>query len=236
LREGGTTILLVSHDVSFIQELCDKALWLQAGRIVAEGPAAAISQEYTEKMTPKAEPAASTEASAVRTDGGVELRINKNRFGSMEIEITRVRLVGRDGLPRSELESNDLLRIEIDYLSPHLVTSPIFNVSITREDGLVCFDANTDVAELMLPPVQGPGRIALDIERLSLEDGRYHVDIGVFERNWSYAYDYHWDAYPLRVLAATGQKSVARPTGRWELPKTFAFAVSEPAHQMSELG
>ncbi len=235
-REEGTTILLVSHDVSLIQELCDKALWLHAGRIVAEGSPEVVGQEYTAKMMQQAELASPAEATGVRTSGGIELRINRNRFGSMEIEITNVRLMDRNGLDISELESNDPLRVEIEYLSPQPVYSPIFSVSITREDGLVCFDTDTQAAELILPPVEGQGRIALDIERLSLKDGHYNVDVGVFERNWSYAYDYHWDAYPLRILAVNGRKDLAPPTGRWEVLKGSGPKAGEAAFRVPELG
>lgn len=235
-REEGTTILLVSHEVSLIQELCDKALWLDGGRIVAEGSADVVGREYISKMMPEAELVSPAGTAGLHTAAGNELRINKNRFGSMEIEITNVRLMDRNGRPVAELESGDSLRVEIDYLSPHPIHSPIFSVSITREDGLVCFDTNTEAAKLMLAPVQGLGRIALDIEGLSLKDGHYNVDVGVFEQDWSYAYDYHWDAYPLHVLPLRGQKSTARPAGRWVVPKGSELAVAEAGIRAAEPG
>lgn len=45
-REGGTTTLLVTHDMEAIQSLCDRAAWLEHGRIVSIGPAGRVIDDY----------------------------------------------------------------------------------------------------------------------------------------------------------------------------------------------
>src|SRR5574341_518080 len=37
IREGGTTVLLVEHDMSVVMNLCDRVVVLDAGRKFAEG-------------------------------------------------------------------------------------------------------------------------------------------------------------------------------------------------------
>jgi lipopolysaccharide transport system ATP-binding protein len=49
-KAAGCAILLVSHSGSTIEDLCDEAVWLNAGRLVAQGPADAIVAEYTAHM------------------------------------------------------------------------------------------------------------------------------------------------------------------------------------------
>ena len=45
LREDGVTVLLVSHHMDEVERLCDRAVVLDAGRVVAEGtPAALVAQ------------------------------------------------------------------------------------------------------------------------------------------------------------------------------------------------
>lgn len=46
LWEGHATVLLVSHTLEEIQKSCDRALWLDRGRIRAEGRADAVVAEY----------------------------------------------------------------------------------------------------------------------------------------------------------------------------------------------
>jgi ABC-type polysaccharide/polyol phosphate transport system ATPase subunit len=40
------TVVIVSHSMSTIKKMCDDALWLDAGRVVAQGPAAEIADRY----------------------------------------------------------------------------------------------------------------------------------------------------------------------------------------------
>jgi iron complex transport system ATP-binding protein len=44
-REGGLTIILVSHDLNVVAEACDRVLLLDAGRAVAVGSAEAVMEE-----------------------------------------------------------------------------------------------------------------------------------------------------------------------------------------------
>lgn len=57
--------------------------------------------------------------------------------------MTAVHLLDLEGLPVPELDSGDPLRVEIEYLAPQPICAPIFGVTITRKDGLVCYDTNT---------------------------------------------------------------------------------------------
>lgn len=59
-KAQGCTILLVSHDVANIAELCDEALWLRRGRLEAQGAADMVVSQYVsavEAETPQSTPA-----------------------------------------------------------------------------------------------------------------------------------------------------------------------------------
>ena len=45
-RDGGTTVLMVSHDLGSVAELCVRAAWLQRGVIKSIGPAEQVIEEY----------------------------------------------------------------------------------------------------------------------------------------------------------------------------------------------
>ena len=46
MMSHGTTVLLVSHSIDQIRRLCDRVIWLDHGRIVAEGNTAEICDRY----------------------------------------------------------------------------------------------------------------------------------------------------------------------------------------------
>jgi lipopolysaccharide transport system ATP-binding protein len=45
------TIVLVSHNPSTIRKLCDRAVWIEEGVTMAEGPAAEVSAAYHKAVT-----------------------------------------------------------------------------------------------------------------------------------------------------------------------------------------
>jgi lipopolysaccharide transport system ATP-binding protein len=148
------------------------------------------------------------------------LQLNENRLGSLEMEITAVHLLDPQGFPVSELDSGEGLNIEIEYRAPHPIPGPIFGVTISREDGTICYDASTLGAGHTLPTVHGTGRVSCQFERLDLIGAQYYVDVGVYEREWAYAYDYHWHVYPLIVRSTPGEKGILHPPHRWQIDST----------------
>lgn len=52
---SGDTVVLVSHQGNVIRKLCDRAIWFEHGKVVNDGPAAAIMDEY-ESESSLAEP------------------------------------------------------------------------------------------------------------------------------------------------------------------------------------
>lgn len=44
--ESGATVLFVSHDMSSVERLCDRAIWIERGRVHAEGAALEVSKAY----------------------------------------------------------------------------------------------------------------------------------------------------------------------------------------------
>ena len=46
----GTTLLFVSHSEEQVKELCSRAIWLDHGKLMADGPTEQVYQQYAEKM------------------------------------------------------------------------------------------------------------------------------------------------------------------------------------------
>lgn len=49
LRKQKKTVIFVSHNLSQINQFCDKVIWLEQGRIVAEGTPSQITLQYEKK-------------------------------------------------------------------------------------------------------------------------------------------------------------------------------------------
>ena len=78
LKKQGTSIILVSHDINIIRRFCDRAIWLDKGRLIKDGSVFEVSGAYMESIT-----------------GGVSektYKSEKNRFGSSIGSVTSVNI------------------------------------------------------------------------------------------------------------------------------------------------
>lgn len=215
-KKRGCSILFISHNLEQTEQICDEVIWLRQGQLVAKGNPEVIVGEYTAELASETRRRTPTEQPAIMTPFGTELAVNKNRFGSMEIEITAVQLFDSHGVPATELNAGEALSVAIDFAANRPIAHPIFSISVSREDGFLCIDTNTAAQGLKLPVIEQSGRIVLHIERLDLAGGRYFVDVGIYEQEWTYGYDYHWHVYPLEIRAQES-KGILRPPQLWEL-------------------
>lgn len=235
-KAEGSTIVLVSHETELVREFCDEALWLSSGRIILHGRPDIVVNKYIEEAETLLNRQASVDAEtqsrtpqfapAMTTFQGTELRLHENRSGSLELELTAVRLVDVQGQLLTRIESDCPLRIEIDYRVSNPVTGPIFQVYIFREDGLVCYDLNSQLEPWSQGLFQDNGQIALQIERIDLPSGFYHLEVGSWAQNWRYAYDYHSNAYFLTVCGSPSNAGGPSPH-HWEFKNPSDFSLHD---------
>lgn len=213
MRKAGCAVVLVSHGMDQVRELCDRALWLRRGEVVAYDTTEVVAEAYEEEMR-----LASLQRTPITpvltTRSGTELRAGDNRIGSQEVIISDVVL-----LPGPVIRGGASLAVEISYHAANRVTTPLFGVGISRADGTICLDVNTASSRVEVPDVDGAGTIRLVIDRLDLAPGAYFVDVGVYETNWKFAYDYHWQAYPLTIEGKASGKGLILPPCRWSVSK-----------------
>jgi lipopolysaccharide transport system ATP-binding protein len=215
LRAEGTTLVLASHALEQVVEECDRVLWLQAGGVRAVGEAASVVAEYETAMYSTT----IDRTPAPTGDQGGALELRRNRLGTQEVTIDSVTLRGPDGVPTEEIATGRRLTVSL-RLSSHLesVSEPIVGVAIHRaSDGVVCYDSSTAADGVRLGIVTDAVTVELEFERLDLLPGEYLFDVGVYRSDWAFAFDFHWQAYPLRVGGGTGEKGVFRPPHRWEV-------------------
>ena len=84
-RNEGRTIVLVTHQMTTVRDMCDRAIWLTHGVVTGEGDPADLVEDYTESMLGSRDRHA---------DGSI-------RRGSGEIQITVGQLFIGDGFHRS---------------------------------------------------------------------------------------------------------------------------------------
>ena len=50
MRDHAGTVFLVSHNAQTVEQFCDRAIWLEQGRVVEDGPVSEVLPRYTASM------------------------------------------------------------------------------------------------------------------------------------------------------------------------------------------
>ena len=220
LREDGMTLVLATHDLDQICSECDQAVWLQAGAVRASGEALAVVGAYRDAM--RSATVDMTPPPPQAADGGLELR--RNRYGSQEVTITGVTLTREGGEVAGSVLSGSGLAVSLEVQS-HIgpVNDAIVAIAVRRvSDGVVCFDSNTDTDGVSLAIGSAPTSVQIAYEHVDLLPGDYDVEVGVYAAAWEYAYDIHFNAYPLHVVGQREAGGVVRAPRRWFLGSDHA--------------
>jgi lipopolysaccharide transport system ATP-binding protein len=211
----GAGVLFASHNLDHVARECNKAVWLEAGGVRGFGAAEEVVAEYRQAMHSR------TRDRTPAPEGPTgDLELRRNRFGSQEATIEQVEL--RDGLGQPIAELSTGAPLDVSFIvrtqPDRPVRAPIVVITICRAtDGTICYDTNTANEGVLVHEIDGECRFSLLFERLDLIPGEYFVDVGVYEKDWSHAYDHHWHVYSLRVLGSSADGGVFRPPHRWEV-------------------
>lgn len=174
-RSAGKTIVLVSHGLSDVLGLCDQALWLDRGVARALGDPAAIVDEYT----------------GVAREGRKAEQIDGLRWGSGEVRITRMELLGSDGTPVSFGRTGDLLTLRIHYVTYEPLENVVIGIAIDHQNGQHITGTNTRRHGQLIPELHGAGHVDYTVPQLPLLEGTYELTAAI--QDWTEAHDYdHW--------------------------------------------
>lgn len=186
-RNAGRTTVLVTHDMNSVRTMCDRAVWLDHGKLRGAGEPGEIVDGYTESMT------GSTDRVA---------KLGSYREGTGEIQFTDVRMTV-EGDQRRNLRTGDDLTIEIELTAGSPVTDPAVSVTIMTASGLMVTDPSTRDVDLSLGHVDGTRRLTVCFRDLALLPGEYQVHCTVSDARRQHVYDRVHGAVSFDVLAGT---------------------------------
>ena len=150
-------------------------------------------------------------------------RATEGRWGSREIEITEVELVGPDGERAHVFHTGERLDVRIRLRAPLPIDDFVVGVGIFNAEGVCCYGTNTYIeelkrrADLSATPKRSSRSRALD-----LVEGTYKLDVAVHKID-GYPYDYHRLLHTFRVKSRTKDVGIYRPRHTWRFSESMRF-------------
>lgn len=203
LRAQGKTIVLVSHSMVAVHNLCDKVAWLDHGRVKMLDSARKVVDEYTGTVQVD---------SKVDAEGG-------SRWGSGEGLIDAVELLDSGGAPTTQTRTGDSVTIRMHYRLSEPIMRPNFGVVIQTVDGTHVSGPNSRDAGCVVERLEGAGHVDLRIDRLLLVPGTYDVSASIHD--WAGLHPYDVRRHIIRFHVEPGQPretfGVVSLGGEWKI-------------------
>jgi ABC-2 type transport system ATP-binding protein len=181
IRESGTTVILVTHDMSAVRRFCNRALLLEKGRVVEVGDPEQIGERYLE-LNFSAEARAVETRLREATDGAASAALPRHedpdRHGDGGASILEGWLEDEHGKRVTVIGTGQPLMIAMRVVFGETVVDPLFTLTIEDDEHRIFMDAGNH-------HFPGAGRFELGQEavvRLSftavMAPGRYYVTPG----------------------------------------------------------
>jgi ABC-type polysaccharide/polyol phosphate transport system ATPase subunit len=175
-RRDGRTIIIVSHGMSQVQQMCKEIAWLDKGELKMLGPASDVIAEYT-GVGPVANEANDIDET--------------RRWGTGQATITSVELLDGSRKPIEDLSTGSPLTIAIQFDSHVLIEDMVVFVELSTSTEVKVWSTSTKNNGVSLPRVAGAGRVEIVVAQVNLLEGDYSVSVALRNSRETKEFD-HW--------------------------------------------
>ena len=211
----GRTVVFVSHQLSAVTRLCERAYWIDGGRVRAEGPTNEVVAQYLHH-------AGATQEGGVATIGP---DVPRSTTGAVTLE--RVALLDDDDRPTDRIRLGQPFTVAMTFQVNETVEDGVIELGLSSADGTrVATVQNVDGDRPLLSLTPGRHEIRARIDA-TLLPGEFTLDVGMHrligltldfvERALTFtalnvAYDGTEDRWPWVVV-----RGALRPPSEWSV-------------------
>ncbi len=139
-------VLFVSHNMAAVESLCSRCIWIEAGRLRADGEARGIVAEYMRTF-------------AQSSAGTVALEQIETRTGNGEGRFTHMSFLNAAGETTNYIRSGDKLTLRLHYRAFTELRDVVIGINIHNEYGTLLAASNNWATGDDIPIVAGRRRL-----------------------------------------------------------------------------
>jgi hypothetical protein len=159
LRRAGRTIIFISHDLAAVYRLCDRALLLHHGRVVAEGPPRQVIDQY-QQTTFAADPESAGPVTA-----------------ELPAQCTSISFLAPGS--SAGVRTGHPMVARLGYRMWQPIPEVVFRVSLYWPSGYLCAQLTTDSSHGGVDLEPGEGAVEFQCPVLPVVPGLYRVDLSI---------------------------------------------------------
>lgn len=184
-RDAGTTLLIVSHDATSVQSLCDRAILIDNGRMVLDGDPQQVFDYYNALIADKEN---STVRQAKADDGRVA-----TESGTGEAAITRLELLDASGRPVEYVGVAQPVTLRAVVSVNSSIDHLVFGYMIRDRLGQAVFGTNTHHTQQVCSGLRKDDEVEFRIQfDMNLGPGSYSISVALHSSESHVANNYQW--------------------------------------------
>ncbi len=188
--KAGKTVLFVSHDINQIKRFCTRSIWLNAGKLIMDGPTNEVTDRYMDFLRSEKtfEDFMESKAKAIESKNEVAKQLLDN------IDIAKmdtITLLNANGNEIENVTHGENVQLKIGYfVSDTSIETPVLGIAIRSIDNEYICGLNTLLDKVTIPWEKGYNEIILDYQCFNLVGGEYYFDAALFDSTATVSIDY----------------------------------------------
>lgn len=212
IKASGTTIVIVSHSLGQIEEICERTIWIDKGKIHQQGVPREVHRAYTEYMSKRM---ADREKSVPKVENPPEVQYEK------AVIIKSVKLKDGKGNEKTSFVTGEPAILECEFESKTNQKEKVsIELVIVRNDGLECYETNTFREGFALMDLKGSGMFRCKIDKMNLITGEYWIEMAIRKPD-AFPYDYKEKAYKFTMSSVDRERGIAKIDHEWQFDLVY---------------
>ena len=184
-RERGTTLLIVSHDRSAVQQLCSRAILLDQGRLIKDGGVEEVMDYYNALIAQRE----NQTVTVTRLDDGRAQTVS----GTGEATVSQISLHDAQGAPVEFVNVGQQVELRIRARVLRAVPRLVLGYMIKDRLGAAVYGTNTHYTEQALASVEAGVTVDFSIRfAMNIGAGTYSVSTALVSSETHLENNYEW--------------------------------------------
>jgi ABC-type polysaccharide/polyol phosphate transport system ATPase subunit len=214
-RDAGKTIVFVTHDLSSVESFCDRAIWMDRGRIREDGLPHHVIRSYVAEVS-AGDIAWTAEQVRMR---GAAAGDHEPRNAAAPATLQRMAFMDQADVEREMFPNGSSMRVQVHYTAHEPIRAPVCEIRLVNQHQVHVTTVSNRIGGLQLEGDVPTGDAFFEwtVDDLALTPGTYYFTARLLDHSGALVYDEHELWYRLRVHAGEYQErhGVAILPGRW---------------------
>lgn len=210
LLNSGSTIVLVSHNLTLVQSMCKRVILLDKGVIAKTGNPEEVTSHYQNLVYEKRE----SQLKETAEQADYKIRLKENAL----VHVSHAVFYNDNGQERKNFKLGEGIYISFKYKAKEKIENPLFDLEIIRADGVLCCAFNTKNNGQIIKSISGEGNVNINLGKINLAPGIYIVKISIWDNEMVHPFMIRKnDIFRIDSVGATfSSDCVFLPPAKWE--------------------